>query len=143
MSSREQRAAVCAIATAAAQPGFASQPTAARCALGDRFGLQNFGINYTRIPPGAISALRHAHNLQDEAVFILAGTPTLRTDEGEFVLQPGMFVGFPAGTGNAHQLVNRSEDDVLCLEIGDRTPGDAATYPDDAPEVVRAALGLD
>lgn len=125
------------------QPDFLLQTQAARFALGNGCGLTHFGVNYTRIPPGAISALRHAHDLQDEAVFILSGNPTLRTDEGETALQPGMFVGFPAGSGNAHQLVNRTQQDVICIEIGDRTPGDQALYPDDAPEVVRAALGLD
>ena len=124
------------------QPSFLTQTNAARFAMGNVFGLSNFGVNYTRIPPGAISALRHAHSHQDEAVFILSGHPTLRTDEGETELQPGMFVGFKAGTGNAHQLVNRTQEDVICIEIGDRNPDDQATYPDDDPAVVRAALGL-
>ena len=35
------------------------------------------------------------------------------------------------GTGDAHHLVNRSGADVVYLEIGDRTLGDAASYPDD------------
>lgn len=127
---------------ATTQPAFLTQTNAARFALGGLFGLSQFGVNYTRIPPGAISALRHAHSHQDEAVFILSGRPTLRTDEGETELQPGMFVGFKAGTGNAHQLVNRTEEDVICIEVGDRNPNDQATYPDDDPAVVRAALGL-
>ena len=143
MHSTAQYPALMAAILAGQQSGFMEQTHAARYALGDVFGLTHFGVNYTRIPPGAISALRHAHNLQDEAVFILCGRPTLRTDEGERELQPGMFVGFRAGTGNAHQLVNRTQQDVICIEIGDRTPGDQALYPDDAPEVVRAALGLD
>ena len=41
-----------------------------------------------------------------------------------------MCAGFPAA-GLAHQLVNRSERHVVYLEIGDRTPGDEGTYPDD------------
>lgn len=130
-----------AVATAS-QPAFLTQTNAARFAMGEVFGLTQFGVNYTRIPPGAISALRHAHSHQDEAVFILSGHPTLRTDEGETELQPGMFVGFKAGTGNAHQLVNRTQEDVICIEVGDRHPADTATYPDDDPAVVRAALGL-
>ena len=39
--------------------------------------------------------------------------------------------GFKAGTGDAHHLVNRSDQAVVYLEIGDRTPADAASYPDD------------
>ena len=42
-----------------------------------------------------------------------------------------MCAGFRAGTGDAHHLVNETADDVVYLEVGDRTPGDGATYPDD------------
>ena len=99
--------------------------------LGDAFGLTIFGVNLTTLGPGAISALRHAHTKQDEFVYILEGTPTLITDDGETVLRPGMCAGFKCGTGAAHHLVNRSTSDVVYLEIGDRTPGDEAHYPDD------------
>jgi uncharacterized cupin superfamily protein len=113
------------------------QPFAARMAgrqtraLGDYFGLTNFGVNLTRLAPGAVSALRHAHSAQDELVYILQGTVTLKTERGEVELLPGMCAGFKAGSGNAHQLVNRGTDDVLYLEVGDRRPGDSVVYPDD------------
>jgi uncharacterized cupin superfamily protein len=99
--------------------------------LGDLFGLGNFGVNITRLPPGAASALRHAHEKQDEFVFILEGACTLVTDAGETPMRAGMCAGFPAGTGDAHHLVNRGETDCLYLEIGDRTPFERVTYPDD------------
>jgi uncharacterized cupin superfamily protein len=109
--------------------------------LGDLFGLTNFGVNLTRLAPGGESALRHAHAKQDEFVYILEGRPTLITDAGETVLEPGMCAGFKAGTGDGHHLVNRSEQDVLYLEIGDRTRGDSATYPDEDLQVVQDAEG--
>lgn len=99
--------------------------------LGDLFGLEHFGVNLTRLSPGSISALRHAHSKQDEFVYILEGHPLLVTDEGETQLSPGMCAGFRRGTGNGHQLVNSTESDVVYLEIGDRTAGDTAFYPDD------------
>jgi uncharacterized cupin superfamily protein len=99
--------------------------------LGDLFGLTIFGVNLTTLPPGAMSALRHAHTRQDEFVYILEGTPTLITDSGETVLEPGTCAGFKCGTGNAHHLINKSQADVVYLEIGDRTLGDEASYPDD------------
>lgn len=99
--------------------------------LGDLFGLTNFGVNQTRLAPGARSALRHAHTRQDEFVYIVSGHPTLHTDEGRTRLSPGMCAGFKAGTGNAHCLVNETDADVVYLEVGDRTPGDQGTYPDD------------
>lgn len=104
--------------------------------LGDLFGLTNFGVNLTRLAPGAMSALRHAHEKQDEFVYVLEGTPTLKTEEGATLLSPGMCAGFRAGTGNAHHLVNESATDVVYLEIGDRTPGDSAVWPDDDLQLV-------
>jgi len=120
----------------AKQTGY-PMPYAARVAgrekrpLGDLFGLVNFGVNLTTLAPGAVSALRHAHTKQDEFVYILAGHPVLVTNGGETELCPGMCAGFSAGSGDAHQLVNPGPDVVEYLEIGDRTPGDSADYPDD------------
>ena len=88
-------------------------------ALGAVFGLGNFGVNLTRLAPGAISALRHAHAAQDEFIYVLAGCPTLVTDAGETLLEPGMCAGFAAGSGNAHHLINRGVVDVLYLEVDD------------------------
>jgi len=99
--------------------------------LGDYFGLTNFGINLTELAPGAVSALLHHHTKQDEFVYIVSGTPTLLLDEKEYALRSGDCCGFKAGTGIGHQLVNRSREPVLYLEIGDRTAGGYAVYPKD------------
>lgn len=121
------------------EPFFSRMAGREKRQLGDVFGLGNFGVNLTRLAPGGESALLHRHTRQDEFVYILEGTPTLVTEEGETELAPGMCAGFPAG-GSAHQLVNRTAADVLYLEIGDRTPGDAASYPRDD---IQANLGPD
>ncbi|MEZ4221530.1 MAG: cupin domain-containing protein [Polyangiaceae bacterium] len=99
--------------------------------LGDVFGLRNFGVNLTRLAPGGESALRHTHLTQDEFIYILEGEPTLVTDAGKTKLSPGMCAGFVAGSGDAHHLVNETDADVVYVEIGDRSPGDGAEYPDD------------
>lgn len=98
--------------------------------LGDLFGLSHFGVNIVRIEPGGMSALRHAHQLQDEFIYVLQGHPTLHTDAGKTPLAPGMCAGFKAGSGDGHCLLNETEEVVLYLEVGDRTPGDVVTYPD-------------
>jgi len=107
--------------------------------LGDLFGLQNFGVNLTSLAPGAISALKHCHSAQDEFVFIIEGRPTLIVGTEEVELQPGTCAGFPK-QGQAHMLLNRSSDPCVYLEIGDRTKGDRAEYPDDD---IKAELGAD
>lgn len=98
--------------------------------LGDAAGLTGFGVNLTTLAPGAVSALLHRHAVQDEFVYILRGEATLVTDHGEEALSPGMCAAFKAG-GMAHQLINRTDEPVVYLEIGDRRPGDAADYPAD------------
>jgi uncharacterized cupin superfamily protein len=98
--------------------------------LGDLFGLANFGVNLTRLAPGAYSALRHAHAKQDEFVYLLEGEAVLITDAGETVMKAGMCAGFKAGSGDAHHLHNRSQKDVVFLEVGDRSAGDSVSYPD-------------
>jgi uncharacterized cupin superfamily protein len=102
-----------------------------RRALGDAFGLTNFGANLTRLPPGGMSALRHTHMREDEFIYILEGEPILVTNAGETRLRAGMCAGFKAGSGDAHHLINRTGRDVTYLEIGDRNPGDTVVYPDD------------
>jgi len=108
--------------------------------LGDLFGLKNFGVNLTRLRPGSASALRHRHSRQDEFVYVLSGEPTLVLDSGAMQLRPGMCAGFPAG-GTAHHLINRTSEDVVILEIGDRSPGDEVSYPDDDLNAVRHGDG--
>lgn len=120
------------------EPFYSQMTTRQKRPLGDLFGLTNFGVNLTRILPGGVSALRHAHSKQDEFVFVLEGRPTLVTDAGRTQLRPGMCAGFRAGTGDAHHLVNETAEDVVYLEIGDRTPGDEASYPND--DIVAAVV---
>jgi uncharacterized cupin superfamily protein len=138
MSGEIQIAAVVAIEVPVrTKPSVYPEPFASRMAgrrkrqLGEVFRLSNFGVNLTTLAPGASSALRHAHTRQDEFVYILSGTATLHTDEGRILLAPGMCAGFKSGNGNAHRLLNETQEEVLYLEVGDRTPGDEATYPDD------------
>ena len=96
--------------------------------LGDLFGLANFGVNLTTLKPGSVSALRHGHSKQDEFIYIVSRHPTLQTDGGDRPLAPGMYAGFKAGSGDAHRLVNATDEEVVNLEICDRTPGDEVVY---------------
>ncbi|MBU7587204.1 MAG: cupin domain-containing protein [Nostoc sp. TH1S01] len=100
-------------------------------ALGNAAGLKNYGVNLVTLAPGSCSALRHWHTRQDEFIYIIEGEATLVTNAGEEILTPGMIAGFPAGEEDGHQLVNRSQNIVVYLEIGDRTPDDEAYYSDD------------
>ncbi|BFM38231.1 cupin domain-containing protein [Synechocystis sp. LKSZ1] len=109
--------------------------------LGDYFRLTQFGINLTHLSPGSVSALVHSHSKQDEFILILEGSPTLILGDQEYLLSSGDCYGFKAGTGIAHQLVNRSQEIVTYLEIGDRTPGDEVEYPNDDLKAAQSING--
>lgn len=98
--------------------------------LGDIVGLSQFGVNLVVLEPGAWSSQRHWHEKEDEFVYIISGKATLVTEDGEEKLGPGMFAGFPAGESNAHRLANDTDQPVVYLEIGTRTPDERAYYPD-------------
>lgn len=110
-------------------------------ALGDALGLTRIGVNLTTLLPGKESAIRHYHSHEDELVYVLEGEVVLRTDEGEQVLGAGTCAGFPAGSTNGHQLVNRSGRPARYLEISNRDPSDTAAYPDEDLALERAADG--
>ena len=98
--------------------------------VGDAIGLKNFGVNLVRLPPGAMSAMRHWHTRQDEFVYVLEGTATLLSDAGKTPIPAGSCAGFPAGKADGHCIVNEGDRDVVYIEVGDRSPGDISTYPD-------------
>ena len=138
MSDKQNPVAVIAAEVPArSKPSVYPEPFASRMLgrekrqLGEIFDLKNFGVNLTRLAPNTVSALRHAHSRQDEFIYILQGRPTLHTDEGRSQLSPGMCAGFKAGTGNGHHLINGTAEEVVYLEIGDRSTGDEGSYPDD------------
>lgn len=108
-------------------------------ALGDAGGLTQFGVNLTRISPGAASALRHWHETEDEFIYMLEGELMLVENDGETVLKPGDAAAFKAGSGNAHRLLNRTNRDAVYLEVGTRAAADHVHYPDDDLALVRAA----
>jgi uncharacterized cupin superfamily protein len=98
--------------------------------LGNVVGLDQFGVNLTRLKPGAQSSQRHWHAAEDELIFLLEGTLVLCEDEGETILRAGDAAGFKAGVRNGHCLVNRSTQDAVYLEIGTRASREQAEYPD-------------
>jgi uncharacterized cupin superfamily protein len=99
-------------------------------ALGDAFGLTQYGVNLATLAPGSWSAQRHWHEVEDEFIYVVDGEITLVDNDGEHLLSKGMCVGFKAGTSNAHKLVNKSAKPASYLEVGLRSPEERVTYPD-------------
>ena len=99
-------------------------------ALGDAGGLTQFGVNLTRLPPGAATAQRHWHETEDELVFVVSGELVLIEEESETPLGAGEAAAFKAGHADGHYLLNRSAEDAVVLEIGTRASDERCHYPD-------------
>ena len=97
--------------------------------LGNAVGLSQFGVNLTKLEPGAATSIRHWHEQEDEFVYILQGECVLIEDGGEVTLKVGDCAGWRANVPDGHCIVNKSKADVLLLEIGTRAPSERAHYP--------------
>jgi uncharacterized cupin superfamily protein len=102
-----------------------------KTALGNAVDLTQFGVNLTKLEPGAATALRHWHEQEDEFVYVLEGECVLIENGGETVLKAGDCAGWKANVPNGHCIVNKSKTDVLLLEVGTRAPRERSHYPDD------------
>jgi len=110
--------------------------------LGNAVGLDQFGVNLTRLKPGAASSQRHWHEAEDEFVYIVEGEVVLCENDGETALRPGEAAGWKAGVANGHCLINRSARDAVYLEIGARAKHDRVDYPSIDMRVVKDDSGM-
>ncbi|MFN0194946.1 MAG: cupin domain-containing protein [Aestuariivirga sp.] len=83
------------------------------------FGLMRLGIHHERLKPGRRVSWPHAEADEEEFVYVIEGTPDVWLDGHLTRLKPGDGVGFPAGTGLAHTVINNTEEDVRILVVGE------------------------
>jgi uncharacterized cupin superfamily protein len=110
--------------------------------LGNAAGLDQFGVNLTTLKPGAASALRHWHEMEDEFGYVVEGELVLVENDGETVLKPGDAAGFKANNGIGHHLINRSDRNAVYLEVGTRSKYERVDYPEADLKVVRDDKGM-
>ena len=98
--------------------------------VGDLGGLTQFGVNKTILPTNSATAMRHWHEEEDEFVFIISGSAILVDKDGEHEMNSGDCATFKAGDNNGHAIVNKSNKDVVLLEVGTRSKKDIVHYTD-------------
>ena len=101
-----------------------------RLRYSDAGGLTQFGAHVETLHPGSRSSERHWHEEEDEFLFVLSGEATVIEEDGAHVLHPSDAACWPAGTANAHQVVNRSGAPCTYLIFGTRMAHDIVHYPD-------------
>jgi uncharacterized cupin superfamily protein len=98
--------------------------------LGPGLGAVGWGGTIYELEPGERVCPYHWHVAEEEWLLVLAGTPLLRTPEGERTLEPGDTVCFPAGPDGAHHVKNAGEGTVRVALLSTKSDVGIAEYPD-------------
>jgi len=108
------------------QRGFSWQ----RALLGRQAGAERLGASLFALPAGQATYPMHYHLGNEEMLIVIAGTPSLRTLDGERTLEPGEVVSFPRGESGAHQVVNRGEEEARVLLISEMNAPEIVVRPE-------------
>jgi len=119
-------------------------PADVQVPLTDALGLTDSALNYYELAPGDSSAFGlHAHEKQEEVFYVVAGTVTFHTADGEESVGAGELVRF--GPGEYQRAVNESDERVSLLAFGaPKEPGntDIRRYCEDCGETTQQTVEL-
>jgi len=98
--------------------------------LGAAAGGKQLGCSLIQLAPGKRPWPAHAHMGNEEAIYVLKGTGTLRLGDTERSVKAGDYIAFPASPDQAHQLRNSGSEvlEYLCISTMNHT--DVIHYPD-------------
>jgi uncharacterized cupin superfamily protein len=98
--------------------------------LGHPFETDMLGASLIEFRPRVPGGPLHMHYGVEEMFFVLAGTPTVRTPEGEERLAPGDVVYFPEGPDGLHDFSNPADEPARLLGISTKRFPDVVAYPE-------------
>jgi uncharacterized cupin superfamily protein len=104
-------------------------------ALGQDYRI---GVVIVEQPPGRQSFPAHYHIFEEEHVYILEGSLTLRLGADTYAMKAGDYVCFPAGQKAGHCLINNGDLPCRYVIVGERNPNEVAVYTDSKKVLVRA-----
>lgn len=93
-------------------------------------GGQELGCSLYELPPGKRSWPYHYHSANEEALYVLAGTGSLRLPDETVPIEAGDYVAFPADSRGAHRVHNDADEPLRYLMISTMVDPDVTVYPD-------------
>ena len=109
--------------------------------LSELTGLGRVRLTLGRIPPGKESFAYHAHEADEEFVYIVSGRGRAEIGEETIEVGPGDFMGF-AAPSVAHHLVNPYDEDLVYLMGGERSRVEVGTFPRAGKRIIFSASGI-
>jgi uncharacterized cupin superfamily protein len=83
-----------------------------------------------KLMPGKKTFPYHFHYANEEAVFVLEGTGSLRLANEIIIIKNGDYIALPVGPNHAHQITNTSENPLIFLCFSTMNHPDVVEYPD-------------
>jgi uncharacterized cupin superfamily protein len=100
------------------------------CRLGQASGGRAIGCSWYEVPPGKTAFPYHYHTANEESLYVLEGTGTLRIGKQEVAVGPGDYISFPVGPDHAHQLINTGSAPLRYLCFSTMHAVEICGYPD-------------
>lgn len=98
--------------------------------LGRATGARGIGCSYYEVPPGKTAFPNHYHCANEESIYVLEGTGSLRIGPGDVQVGPGDYATFPVGPSHTHQLLNTGTAPLRYLCFSTLLPTEVVGYPD-------------
>ncbi|MCL2107981.1 MAG: cupin domain-containing protein [Oscillospiraceae bacterium] len=95
-------------------------------------GAGKLCVCFYTLQPGKANYPYHYHLGSEEVFYIISGSGTLKTPDGEKIVSEGDVIVMPANQNGAHMLINTSNAPLVYLDVDtvDLSAPEAAVYPD-------------
>ena len=98
--------------------------------VGMKIGARKLGYSFFTVAPGKTAFPYHTHTGNEEMMYIIAGTGTLRLGNEEIAVASGDVIACPPGSDYPHQLINTGATDLTYLVVSTMEYPDLSQYPD-------------
>ncbi len=95
-----------------------------------------FDVEILHVPSGKVAYPFHSHSLQWEFYYVLSGRGEARDGDGITAIEPGD--AFLFKPGEAHQIANRANDELVIMVVADNPLNESTHYPDSNKWIVRS-----
>jgi uncharacterized cupin superfamily protein len=98
--------------------------------FGHAFGADALGGSLIEFGPGMPADALHMHYGTEEMFFVLSGSPTVRTPDGDTQLAPGDVLYFPEGPAGLHTFFNPADEPAQIIGVSSKRFPDVVAYPE-------------
>lgn len=123
--------------------GRGGRTAAKRKRVGVASGLEKLGASIIEVAPGKRAFPRHWHAANEEFLYVISGTGTLKLGKEDAPLRAGDFVALPAGEGHVHEVSNDGTVPLRYLAASTNLAPDIAHFPDSQKLLALDGVGAD